>query len=54
MSLERHNGFFEPLGSFLKWLTDAYFGSMLIGCFPTVERYQAACVGIRIRIRIRF
>ena len=23
MSLKRNNGFFEPLGSFLKWLTDA-------------------------------
>ena len=42
MSLERHNGFFELLGSFLKWLTDAYFGNMLVKSFPTVKRYQAA------------
>ena len=52
MSLERHNGFFEPLGSFFKWFTNnVYFGNVLIGCFPTVGRYQAAFIGIRIRTR---
>ena len=50
MSLERDKGFFEPLGSFIKWLTDAYFGMMLVECLPTVERHQAACIVIRIRI----
>ena len=45
MSLER-----ALLGRFIKRLTDAYFGMMLVECFPTVERHQAACIVIRIRI----
>ena len=45
ISLER-----ALLGRFIKRVTDAYFGMMIVECFPTVERYQAACIGIRIRI----